>query len=207
MAIKEIKTVLVAHFDAKEKKIEHYLTNATWAVMGNDIALDENFMVRVNIPEHSQEELALKAINTLRAKQSKAWAEAQLVVNGLEEEIKKIQLLTHQPHSSIPEDFDTGDTLILAGTYTEVPQHIGAEAQTETDPANAEWEPETPVALSEFEVVAVDYTTPEGEPATLRKFTVIAETLMEAETQAEKLLLEGEEVDRITDNGFISDLI
>lgn len=94
-----INSSLVAYYDKETEKLEYYLIkpNMTWAVGASEVVILEDLKLSVIVPELSQTEFAQKAVNTLRQKQAKAWADAQQTVNNFQRQIDELLLLTYQP--------------------------------------------------------------------------------------------------------------
>ncbi len=65
-----------------------------WATGSEDILLD-TVNVEIGIADYSQNELALKAIATLRERQERVLAEAEVETQRLQEKIDRLLLLPH----------------------------------------------------------------------------------------------------------------
>ena len=100
-------SALVAKFDKDTGSFEYYLippTN-TWWVGELDVVVDKEYKHSIQVPELSIEEFTLKAITTLRDKQSQALAEAQNTVTRLEKKIQELHMLTYQADVIKTDDF------------------------------------------------------------------------------------------------------
>jgi hypothetical protein len=114
-----VTTILFARFDTTEKKLKYLFANNKWQLYDTDVVVQEEFQVEISVKALDQSEYTRLAINTLRDKQAKAWADAQQSVNSLEEKIKELQLLTWQSDVLKDGDFQVKyeEPIILSGGF------------------------------------------------------------------------------------------
>lgn len=137
MSQQQITTILFARYNTTSKEMEYHFTNNIYYVNNTDVIIDKEYKVQIDINPLNQEEYIRLAINTLRERQTAAWADAQAKVSQLEEQIKELQLITYQPDVLKDGEFQVKGELIYNIPEPEV---IDAIQQTELDIAEGEWE-------------------------------------------------------------------
>lgn len=89
----EITAVLFNHFNLETNEGEFLLTHDHWYLYDEDIIVEKEFKVYIETPKISKEELALKAIETLKGKQQTILAEAYKKEQKLQEKINQLLAL------------------------------------------------------------------------------------------------------------------
>ena len=92
-----IKTTVFAYFDKNTQKVEYkvYPRKEAWRASDDEICVDDDFPIDMELPYLNELEMRQKAVDTLRAKQQKAYAEAELEHQRLQEKIDQLLLLTY----------------------------------------------------------------------------------------------------------------
>lgn len=93
----QINTTVFAYFDKNTQKVEYkvYPRKEAWRASDDEICVDDDFPIDMELPYLNELEMRQKAVDTLRAKQQKAYAEAEREHQRLQKKIDELLLLTY----------------------------------------------------------------------------------------------------------------
>lgn len=80
-----------------ERVYRVFPANYAWILDNTEICLDAEYPITMELPYISNEELVSKAIETLKAKQDKILADAQMEATDLQKQINQLLCITCQP--------------------------------------------------------------------------------------------------------------
>lgn len=93
----ELKTTVIAFFNRETQAVGYkvYPAKESWRASDDEICVDAEFPIVMELPYLNEVEMQKKAVDTLKAKQQKAYAEAEREFRRLQKKIDKLLLLTH----------------------------------------------------------------------------------------------------------------
>ena len=94
--VKDINITVLASYNTTLEEVSVRVFPEHYGFMANDreIIIDESYPITVTIEDLSEQEIIVKAIETIEARKTKILADAMEEANKLEAKIKELKLLT-----------------------------------------------------------------------------------------------------------------
>jgi hypothetical protein len=90
-----VESTVIASFDRESQSVVYsvYPKGHAWRANDGEIAITENFLITMELPYLNEVEMQQKAVETLKARQAKVYAEAELEFQNLQKKIDSLLLL------------------------------------------------------------------------------------------------------------------
>jgi len=91
----QLEATIIAFYNTNTSAIDYklYPKGYAWYADDNEVCIDQHFPINLEVPYFNETELQQKAVDTLREKQRKVYAEAEKEHAKLQEKIDALLLL------------------------------------------------------------------------------------------------------------------